>query len=82
MGIDALQKILDAESLAPDMLHMALVFLVNGGIDKMHQLRRLASEFLQIDFKGIVGAVHLTAVMDEILHLHIQDQRLVGILDM
>ncbi len=47
----------------------------------MHQLRRLAAEFFQIDFKGIVGAVHLAAVMDEVLHLHIQDQRLVGILD-
>lgn len=50
VGVDSLEQELYSKSLTSDMLDMALVFLVNGRINKMHQLRRLATEFLQVDY--------------------------------
>ena len=47
----------------------------------MYQFGRLAAEFLQVDVEGIVRAVHLAAVMNKIGHLDVEQQRLVGILD-
>ena len=84
------QQILDAETLAADVLHLAetlaadvlhltLVLLVQRLHDEMHQHGTFASQFLQIDFLRVVWAVHRAAVMDEVLHLHIEQQRLVGV---
>ena len=54
MGIEPAQQVLDAERLAPDMLDVASVILVDGLGNKVYQLGRLAAEFLQVDVKGIV----------------------------
>ena len=61
------------------MLHLTLVLLVDGLHDKAHQHRAFAAQFLQIDFLRIVRAVQLLAVMDEVAHLHIEQQRFGGI---
>ena len=45
--IESAQQVLDAERLAPDMLDMAPVVLVDGLGDKVYQLRRLAAELFQ-----------------------------------
>ena len=81
MGINSTQKILDAESLAADVLDMAFVLLVDTPVDQLHELGRFTAQFLQVDVKGVVRPVHLVAVMDEVLHLDVQQQRLVRILD-
>ena len=78
--IESAEQVLDAERLAPDMLDVPSVVLVDGLRDKVYQFRRFAAQFLQVDVKGVVGAVHLTSVMNEILHLDIQQQRLFRIL--
>jgi len=79
MRVDTFQQILDAESLAADVLHLALVLLVDGLHNKAYQHRAFAAQFLQIDFLRIIRAVHLLAVMDEVAHLHIEQQRFGGI---
>ena len=40
--VDAFQQVLDAETLAADMLHLALVLFVDGLHDKAHQHRAFA----------------------------------------
>ena len=67
--IESAEQVLDAERLAPDMLDVPSVVLVDGLRDKVYQFRRFTAQFLQVDVKGVVGAVHLTSVMNEILHL-------------
>ena len=47
--------------------------------DKVYQLRRLTAKLLQIDVKSIVGTVYLTAIVNKVLHLDIQEQRLIGV---
>ena len=78
--IESAEQVLDAERLASDMLDVPSVVLVDGLRDKVYQFRRFTAQFLQVDVKGVVGAVHLTSVMNEILHLDIQQQRLFRIL--
>ncbi len=80
MRVDAFQQVLDAETLAADMLHLTLVLLVDGLHDKTYQHRTFAAQFFQIDFLRVVRAVHLLPVMDEVAHLHIEQQRFGGIL--
>ena len=41
--VDAFQKVLDAETLAADMLHLTFVLLVDGLHDKAHQHRTFAA---------------------------------------
>ena len=72
MGVKTAQQILDAERLAPDMLDVPFVVLVDGLRNEIYQFRRLAAEFLQVNVKGVVGTVHFASVMDEILHLDVQ----------
>ena len=60
---------------------MALVLLVDAPVDELHKFGRFTAQFLQVDVKGVVRPVHLAAVMDKVLHLDIQEQRLVRILD-
>ena len=79
VGVESTQQILDAESLAADVLDVAFVVLVDSLADKVYQLRRLTAKFLQIDVKSIVGTVYLTAIVDKVLHLDIQEQRLIGV---
>ena len=79
MRVDAFQKILNAETLAPDMLHLAFVLLVDGLHDKTHQKRRFAPQLCEINLHRVVRAVHGTAVMDEVAHLDIEQQRFVGV---
>ena len=45
----------------------------------MHQHRAFTAQFFQVDFLRVVRAVYRAAVMDEVLHLHVEHQRLVGI---
>ena len=80
MGVKTAQQVLDAERLAPDMLDVPFVVLVDGLRDEIYQFRRLAAEFLQVNVKGVVGTVHFASVMDEILHLDVQQQRFFRIL--
>ena len=75
MRVDTFKQVLDAESLAADVLHLALVLLVDGLHDKAYQHRAFATQFLQIDFLRVVRAVYLLAVMDEVAHLHVEQQR-------
>ena len=77
--VDAFQGILNPETLAADMLHFALVLLVDGLHDKTHEQRRLASQLREVNLHRIVRAVYGAAVMDEIAHLDVQQQRLGGI---
>ena len=65
MRVDTFQQVLDAESLAADVLHLALVLFVDGLHDKAHQHRAFAAQLFQIDFLRVVRAVHRAAVMDE-----------------
>ena len=69
----------DTESLAADVFHLALVLLVDGLHDKAYPHRAFAAQFLQIEFLRIIRAVHLLAVMDEVAHFHIEQQRFSGI---
>ena len=78
--VDAFQQVLDAETLAADMLHLALVLFVDGLHDKAHQHRAFAAQLFQIDFLRVVRAVHRAAVMDEVAHLHVEQQRFGGVL--
>ena len=80
MRVDAFQQVLDAETLAADVLHLTLVLLVDGLHDKSHQHRTLAAQFLQVNLLRIVRTVHRLAVVDEVAHLHVEQQRLLGIL--
>ena len=48
--------------------------------DEVHQHRAFAAQFLQVDFLRVVRTVHRTAVVDKVLHFHVQDKRLVGVL--
>jgi len=79
MRIDTFQQVLDAESLAADMLHLALVLPQDGLHDKAHQHWAFAAQLLQVDFLRVVRAVHLLAIMDEVTHLHVEQQRFIGI---
>lgn len=72
MGIKPAQEVLDAESLASDMLDMASVLLVDAPVNQLHEFGRFATQLLQIDVKGVVRTVHLAAVMDKVFHLHIE----------
>lgn len=74
------QQVLDAERLRPDMFDFTLVVLVDGLHNQMHQLRGFTAQLLQIDVEGIVRTVHRTAIVDKILHLDVQKQRLIGVL--
>ena len=55
MGVKTAQQILDAERLAPDMLDVPFVVLMDGLRNEIYQFRRLAAEFLQVNVKGVVG---------------------------
>ena len=72
VGVESTQQILDTECLAADVLDVAFVVLVDGLADKVYQLRRLTAKLLQIDVESIVGTVHLTAIVNKVLHLDIQ----------
>ena len=78
--VDAFQQVLDAETLTADMLHLTLVLLVYGLHDKAHQHRTLAAQLLQVDFLRIVRTVHRFPVVDEVAHLHVEQQRFGGVL--
>ena len=78
--IDSFQQVLYAETLAADVLHLTLVLLVDGLHDKSHQHRTLAAQFLQVNLLRIVRTVYRLAVVDEVAHLHVEQQRLLGIL--
>ena len=59
---------------------LALILLVDGLHDKAHQHRAFAAQLLQVYFLRIVRAVHCLAVMDEVAHLHVEQQRFGGVL--
>ena len=50
VDVDALQDVLDAETLAADVLHLSLVFLVQRLHDEVYQHRAFATQFFQVDF--------------------------------
>ena len=47
--------------------------------DEVYQHRAFAAQFLQVDFLRVVRTVHFLAVMDEVAHLHVEQQRFSGI---
>ncbi len=73
VGVESTQQILDAERLAADVLDVAFVVLVDSLADKVYQLRRLTAKLLQIDVESIVRTVYLTAIVNKVLHLDIQE---------
>ena len=79
--VKPLEQVLHPEPFAADVLDLALVLFMHGLHNQPYQAGRLSGEFLQVDFHRVVRAVHRLPVMDEVAHLHIQQQRLVGILD-
>ena len=81
MRIKSFKQILHSEPFAADVLDLAFVLFIHGFRDQPYQTGRLPGEFLQVDFHRIVRTVHGLSVMDEVAHFHIQQQRLVGILD-
>ena len=72
VGVNTAQEVLDAESLAADVLDMAFVLLMDALVDQLYELGGFTAQFLQVDVKRVVRTVHLAAVMDEILHLDVQ----------
>ena len=78
--IDALQKVLDSETLAADVLHLAFVLLVDGLHDEVYQHGTFLAQLLEINLLRIVRAVHRLAVMDEVSHLDIEHEWFFGIL--
>lgn len=66
------KQILNAESLAADVLHRPLVLLVNGFHDEPYQHRALASEFLEIDLHCVIRAVYALPTVDEVRYFHIE----------
>ncbi len=63
MRVDAFQQVLDAETLAADMLHLALVLFVDGLHDKAHQHGlSLPSSFNRISC-ALFGRFTVAAVM-------------------
>ena len=79
--VKPLEQVLNPEPLAADVLDLAFVLPIHGFHDQPYQTGRLPGEFLQVDFHRIVRTVNRLPVMDEVAHLHVQQQRLVGILD-
>ena len=72
---------MNAERLAADVLDDTPVLLMDGLHDEPYQHRTLAAKLLQINLHRIVWAVYARTVMNEVRHLHVQKQRLIGILD-
>ena len=65
MGVKTAQQVLDAERLAPDMLDVPFVVLVDGLRDEIYQFRRLAAEFLQVNVKGVVKKISSSYLRDK-----------------
>lgn len=59
----------------------SFVLPVHGLHNQAYQTRGLIAQFLQIDFHGIVRTVHRFTVMNEIAHLHVQQERFIRIPD-
>ena len=78
--VDALQEVLDAETPAADVLYLALVLLVDGLHDEMHQHGTLLAQLLEVNLLRIVRTVHRLAVMDEVRHLDVEHERFLGVL--
>ena len=70
--IQPFEQVLNTEGLAADVLHRPLVLLVNGFHDEPYQHRAFASEFLEIDFHGVVRTVYALPIVDEVRHFHIE----------
>lgn len=81
VGVDAFEEVLNAEALAADMLHFAPVLLVDRLHDKTHEQRRFAPQLREVHLHRVVGAVRGFAIVDEVAHLDIQQQRFGRIAD-
>ena len=81
MGIKPPKQELDPETFTADMSDPSFVLPVHGLHNQAYQTRGLIAQFLQIDFHGIVRTVHRFTVMDEIAHLHVQQERFIHIPD-
>ena len=77
--IDALEQVLHPETLAADVLDSSSVLPVNGLHDEPHEHRALAAQFVKVHLLRIVRTVRTFTVVDEVRHLHVEQQRLVGI---
>ena len=77
--VDAFQDILYAETLAADVLPLALVLFVDGFHDKAHQHGAFAPQLFQVYLLRIVRTVHRLAVVDEVAHFHIEQQRFLSV---
>ena len=61
------------------MLDCSSVLPVNGLHDEPHKHRALAAQFVQVDLLRIVRTVRALPVVNDVRHLHVEQQRLVGI---
>lgn len=75
VGVDAFEEVLNAEALAADMLHFVPVLLVDRLHDKAHEQRRFAPQLREVYLHRVVGAVRGFAVVDEVAHLDVEQQR-------
>ena len=60
------------------MLYLALILFVYAFHNQLDKHRTLAAEAFKIDFLRVVGTVHCLAVVDEVGHLDVQQQRFLG----
>ena len=60
------------------MLYLAFVLLVYTFHNQLDKHRTFAAEAFKIDFLRIVRAVHRFAVVDEVGHLDVEQQRFFG----
>ena len=81
MNIKPLEQELHPETFTTDMSDPSLVLPVHGLHNQAYQTRGFITQFLQIDFHGIVRTVHCFPVMNEVTHLHVQQERFIRILD-
>lgn len=77
--IDAPKQVLHAETLAADVFYDASVLFVDGLHDEPHEHRTFAAQLVQIDLLRVVRTVRALPVVDDVRHLPVEQERLVGI---
>lgn len=75
MGVDAFEEVLNAEALAADMLHFVPVLLVDRLHDCCARAAAIRSQLREVYLHRVVGAVRGFAVVDEVAHLDVEQQR-------
>ena len=63
------------------MLYLSPVLLVDGFHNQAHEQRRFASQLREVHIHRVVGAVRGFAVVDEVAHLDVEQQRFSRVAD-